>query len=81
MNKRILCLGLALCFITLIHCQSVIILNPGCKQYNTAGSCVACSNRFYKDAEGICQPVNPNCKTYKNENGACTSCFDGFAII
>lgn len=81
MHQRILSVLLILIFNTLVFSQNVIIFNPGCRQYDTAGNCVACSNRFYKDKEGICQPVNNNCRTFNPENGACTSCYDGFAII
>lgn len=64
-----------------VHASNVIILNPGCRQFDSAGICTLCSTRFYKDKEGICQPVNNNCKTYDSSNGACTSCYDGFGII
>lgn len=61
--------------------SNVVILNPGCKQFDQAGACATCSARFYKDQQGICQPVNSNCKTYRSDNGACTSCYDGFSIV
>ncbi len=66
MGKGSKAMALVMCLLAFTYCQGVIILNPGCKQYDSSGKCVACSNRFYKDTEGICQPVNPNCKTYKN---------------
>lgn len=79
-KKNILILLLSLLFVT-AYTGKVIILNPGCKQFDSSGKCAACSTRFYKDKEGICQPVNPNCRDYNPTNGACTSCYDGFSII
>ena len=63
------------------NCQNVIYLNPGCNKFNEAGDCISCSVRFYKDNNGICQPVNPNCNGYNPITGACTTCYPGFAII
>jgi len=81
MNKRTLRISLAFLLVVAVSSTGVIVLNPGCRQFNNAGNCVACSTRFFKDTEGICQPVNPNCRTYNEENGACTSCYDGFSIV
>lgn len=60
--------------------QSIVIRNIGCKTYEK-GRCVACSTRYYLDAENICQPVNPNCNAYNITNGACLSCYAGFGLI
>ena len=67
--------------LAIAHAQNVIILNRGCKTFDAAGACVECSTRYYRDDEGICQPVNPNCFTYDMSNGACTSCYPGFVPI
>ena len=61
--------------------QGVVILNRGCKSFDPNGNCISCSTRFYRDEEGICQPVNTNCNTYNSVNGACTSCYPGFLQI
>ena len=33
------------------------------------------------DADKICQPVNPNCNTYNDKNGACLTCYPGFGLL
>lgn len=67
--------------IALAHSQTVTIRNFGCKNYNEKQVCIECSTRYYLDAQAICQPVNPNCKTYDHTTGACLSCYPGFGII
>ncbi len=59
----------------------VIYLNPGCSNFDSEGGCIDCSSRFYKDSQGICQPVNPNCNDYHPLNGDCVTCYSGFALI
>jgi hypothetical protein len=81
MNKRILSVVLLLTLSSLVYSANIIVLNPGCRQFDSNGNCLACSNRFYKNKEGICQPVNNNCRTFNPDNGACTSCYDGFSIV
>jgi hypothetical protein len=45
--------------------QMIVVVNFGCKKFNKDGTiCLQCSNRFYNDTEGICQPVSPSCKGY-----------------
>lgn len=67
--------------VTLAIGQNVVILNRGCKQFSVNGQCVACSQRFYRDEEGICQPVNVNCNGYNSATGACTTCYPGHVLI
>ena len=55
------------------------IKDPNCFSYEN-DTCVACAYRFYFNREGICTTVHPDCKTWENETGACTSCFDGFEL-
>ena len=61
--------------------QQIQIRNIGCKTPNPAGVCTECLVFYYLDAGSICQPVNPNCKTYNSTNGACLSCYPGFGIV
>lgn len=42
--------------------------------------CVNCSKGFWKDANGACNKVNPDCRTINPNNGFCTSCYPGFII-
>lgn len=65
-------------FVYIAFSGDVIYLNNGCKSFDQQGNCVLCSNRFYPDSSGICQPVNPNCYTYDKTNGDCLSCYTGF---
>jgi hypothetical protein len=58
-----------------------IVVNYGCKSYSKDGTkCLLCSDRFYMDQSGICQPVSSNCKTYNSTNGACLSCYGGYFL-
>lgn len=70
-----------LLLLALTNSQSVTIRNFGCKTYNEKQVCTECSTRYYLDSKAICQPVNPNCKTYDPLTGACLSCYPGFGII
>ncbi len=65
MSKRTLVALLILYLACIVDAGNVIILNPGCRQFNSAGDCKQCSTRFYKNKDGICQPVNSNCRTYR----------------
>lgn len=81
METKLRFLILLVALAAVAHAGNLIVLNPGCRQFDASGVCAACSNRYYKDGEGICQPVSNNCRTYKSDNGACTSCYDGFSIV
>lgn len=74
---------LLLCGLLLINLisTSVIVRNPGCNAYDDQGVCKSCSVRFYKDANNICQPVNPNCNTYDVITGDCLSCYAGWGLL
>ena len=63
------------------HLQAIVIRNTGCKSFDAQNICIECSNRYFLDSSAICQPVNPNCKTYNTTNGHCLSCYPGFGII
>lgn len=66
---------------TLAVSQSITV-NSGCKQYaNDSSTCVVCSQRFYKDSKGLCQPVSTLCNGYDSSTGACTSCYDGYILL
>lgn len=79
METKTVCLVLFLAVLAVQ--QNVVILNRGCKEFDANSDCLACSQRYYKDAQGICQPVNVNCNGYNPINGACTSCYPGFVQI
>lgn len=46
------------------------------------GNCKTCSFFFYRDSKGICQQVNPLCRTFdeKDTSGACQSCYIGYEL-
>lgn len=61
--------------------QTFIIKNTGCKTFDQNNVCTLCSLSYYLDSQKICQPVNPNCKTFNPASGACLSCYPGFGLI
>lgn len=79
--RKLVIASILVCLIAFAQAQGVVILNRGCKEFDAGGECVSCSTRYYKDDEGICQPVNTNCNTYNPINGDCTSCYVGHVII
>ena len=73
---------LILILIVVLTSSQIITTNFGCKNMSTDGvTCIECSNRFYKDGSGICQPVSTSCNNYDKATGACTSCYEGFLLI
>ena len=65
-----------------VVCSQVVVTNFGCKNLSSDGvKCNECSNRFWKDDQGICQPVSDACNGYNKVTGACTSCYDGFMLL
>ena len=51
---------------------------PGCAQVQN-GVCVKCAFRYYA-ANGVCRAVNDLCKSWNDNNGACTDCYDGYEL-
>lgn len=58
-----------------------IVNNPGCRVRDSSNKCLECSFRFYIDNQGLCQPVNPQCRTFNSISGACQSCYAGFTLV
>ena len=72
---------LAALLLSILHAQ-VVIVNFGCRAYEADGTtCKTCSTRFWKDGEGICQPVSDACKDYNKDTGACTACYEGDFLV
>jgi hypothetical protein len=68
------------CLLSLCLSQTILV-NIGCKSYAPDGkNCLKCSDRFYSDSTGVCQPVSSTCKTYDDTNGACLTCYDGYFL-
>ena len=45
------------------------------------GLCTRCSNGFFlSKGTGKCTQLNPLCKTSDSDNGACLSCYQGYAL-
>lgn len=79
-NKKAL---LALSLVTLGACNKKIgnYQEPNCNKYNhTDGTCEVCSYKFWMTSEGRCVQVSDMCKTWRPENGHCTSCFPSFSL-
>ena len=51
---------------------------PNCKSVENE-TCKECYNRYYLSETG-CKEVNPLCKGYDLNTGACTSCYPGYKI-
>ena len=53
--------------------------DPFCSVWNQDGSCcLKCSDHYYADCNGVCQPVSDFCKEWDDKTGACTSCFPSY---
>jgi proprotein convertase subtilisin/kexin type 5 len=80
MSKLIIVTTL-LASLLIISASQTIIVNYGCKSYSKDGqTCLLCSDRFYMDGTGICQPVSSSCKSYNSSTGACLTCYDGYFL-
>ena len=43
--------------------------DPLCSKWNSLGHCIECAPKSYKNREGFCRQVDPNCYTHLNETG------------
>jgi len=53
--------------------------NPLCSEF-TNGVCLKCSSGSFFNGMGICESIDPLCKTSNALSGACTSCFSGYTV-
>lgn len=52
----------------------------GCGTWDwTNQVCLACSEKFVFNADGVCVPVSDHCAAHA-ENGDCTECFKGYDL-
>ena len=52
----------------------------GCKTWDWDNQiCLECSQRWRFNAQGVCTPLDDNCKAF-NDQGVCTECFRGYII-
>lgn len=52
-----------------------------CNVYDqTDGSCIKCSERYWKTKEWRCVKVDDQCKTWSHTDGSCTSCYNGYGL-
>lgn len=49
----------------------------GCRTWN-GSTCIACSQNWAFDSNGVCQQVSDSCKTHSGFE--CTSCYNGFVL-
>lgn len=59
-------------------------LNPvkdlGCNDWNwDLQVCLQCSERYVFNSQGLCTPLDPNCRTF-NTNNSCLECYKGYKI-
>jgi hypothetical protein len=53
----------------------------GCKTWDwTNQKCLACSNNWVFNSNGVCIPVSDNCQSH-SASGACTACFVGYDLV
>ena len=78
--KKTSTLLLIVLLIGLAVSQQFTIKNIGCNNFDSNGNCLSCTTKFYKDSNGICQPVNPNCNTYSQANADCLTCYSGYGL-
>jgi len=53
----------------------------GCKTWDwTNQKCLACSNNWVFNSNGVCVSVSDQCKTF-DANGACTTCYKGYDVV
>lgn len=50
--------------------------DKGCNKWAN-GACMQCSVRWYFDAYRVCQPVDPNCRSW-TDAGQCNTCYNGY---
>ena len=53
-------------------------IDRGCKSFENS-KCKECSIRWYFDEKKVCQPVDDNCRKWK-DNGECTGCYMGYSL-
>ena len=51
-----------------------------CQVFDSAGACKACVWRSVFNAQKKYVEVNPQCNTFNNATGACTSCYGGYIL-
>ena len=52
-----------------------------CAEWDISGDfCLRCASQSFFNGLGICQLVDPLCKTFSALNGACTSCYNGYDL-
>jgi hypothetical protein len=53
--------------------------DPNCNTFN-GSLCLKCSSGFFLNPSGKCQGVDPSCKSFDQNSGACLSCFAGYEL-
>jgi hypothetical protein len=55
--------------------------DPNCRFTDPTGLCTECFKGHYLSAGKTCTSLDPLCKTYTQLQSACTSCYDGYALV
>ena len=58
---------------------TAVALDPNCAAFN-GNLCTNCSRNFYFGPNALCLAVDPLCNGYNPVNGACTGCYQSFAL-
>jgi hypothetical protein len=60
---------------------TVAFQDPNCQRFDNArANCLNCSSNFFLASDGKCKQINPLCRTADQSNGACLSCYPGYAL-
>ena len=51
-----------------------------CAEWDSDGICTSCTNRSFKNKDGRCEIVDPDCATYNSTTGVCFRCYSGFDL-
>ena len=63
------------------RCVIASVKDANCKKYS-GSVCSECYKGYYFHSyDQICKRINPLCKTYNSNNGACTSCYPGYSQV
>ena len=52
-----------------------------CAEFNEDRSCKRCSGGYYFNTAGKCIISNPLCRLVDTQNGKCTECYIGYALV
>lgn len=52
----------------------------GCKTW-VDGVCTECSENYWKNQNGVCCEVKPECRVFNRDVGICEGCYQGWELV